>query len=78
MEPHPLTPIENDIIVEICKFLALRGDGSAETLDVIGILGCWGDSLPEEDVLSLLQAVNAHCDGRFGRLRARKPNSPVE
>jgi hypothetical protein len=60
MKVHPLTPIENDIIIEICRFLSLRGDGSQITEDVIGILGCWGDLLPEEDVCSLLRAVNAH------------------
>lgn len=64
MKIHPLTPIENDIIVEICRFLGMCGDGSAETSDVIGILGCWGDSLPEEDVLSLLRAVNEHLASR--------------
>ena len=60
MEVHPLTPIEYDIIVELCRFLAVKGDGSSEVADVIGILGCWGDSLPEEDILVLLHAVNAH------------------
>lgn len=60
MQPHPLTPIENDIIVEICRFLALRGEQPEVTEEVIGILGCWGDSLPEEDILSLLRAVNSH------------------
>ncbi|HVE16854.1 MAG TPA: hypothetical protein VNB29_08950 [Chthoniobacterales bacterium] len=60
MDIHPLTPIENDIIVEICRYLATRAASAEEVGDVIGVLGCWGDTLPEEDILSLLRAINSH------------------
>ncbi len=60
MQVHPLTPLENEIIVEICRYLATRASAAEEVGDVIGVLGCWGDTLPEEDVLSLLRAINSH------------------
>ncbi|MGH2551710.1 MAG: hypothetical protein ACRDHN_20175 [Thermomicrobiales bacterium] len=60
MNVHPLTPIENDIIVEICRFLAVGKYGHALTGDVIEILGCWGDTLPEEIILKFLREINSH------------------
>ncbi len=67
MDVHPLTPVENEIIIEICRYLAMRVPMAEEVGDVIGILGCWGDTLPEEDILSLLRAVNSHATSNSPR-----------
>ena len=59
MNIHPLTPVENEIVVEICRYLAANCYGQAFTAEVIGVLGCWGDTLPEEDILALLHQINS-------------------
>jgi hypothetical protein len=59
MAIHPLTPIENEIIVEICRYLATRASSAEEVGNVIEVLGSWGDTLEEEDVFDALHAINA-------------------
>jgi hypothetical protein len=39
---------------ELCRSLALLGAGS----DLLGTVGSWGDSLPDEDVLTNLRCWN--------------------
>ncbi|HVE16050.1 MAG TPA: hypothetical protein VNB29_04905, partial [Chthoniobacterales bacterium] len=49
---------ENEIIVEICRYLATRAASADEVGTVIDVLGSWGDTLPEEDVLRTLHEIN--------------------
>jgi hypothetical protein len=58
MAIHPLTPIENEIVVEICRYLATRAASAEEVGEVIDVLGHWGDTLEEEDVLRALHGIN--------------------
>ena len=46
--------VNRAITNEICRALILLGAGS----DLIGTVGSWGDSLPDEDVLSNLKGRN--------------------
>lgn len=46
--------VNQEIVVEIYLALVLLGAES----DLLGTVGSWGDSLPEEDVLSGLKAWN--------------------
>jgi hypothetical protein len=58
MAIHPLTSIENEIVVEICRYLAVRASSSEEVGSVIGILGSWGHDLAEKEVFEALRAIN--------------------
>lgn len=44
-----------EIVAELYRALVLFGAGN----DLLGIVGSWGDSLPDTDVLSGLRAWNA-------------------
>ena len=46
---------ERRIIQELYRTVVLLGGES----DLLGLIGSWGDSLPDEDVLAGLQAWNA-------------------
>lgn len=75
MNIHPLTPIEFRIVEEVCRFLAQRSDGSKAFQDAISILGSWGDSMPEEQILTLLSAIN---ESGPGWEAIRKPDPGLE
>ena len=76
MNIHSLTPVEYRIVEEICCFLARHGDGSPAVQDAISILGQWGETLPEEQVLKQLEELNDK-GSMWDELRARHPGLEV-
>jgi hypothetical protein len=49
-----MSTVNRDIVSEIYKAMEKLGAGS----DLLGIVGSWGDSLPEAQVLSMLRGWN--------------------
>jgi len=47
--------MNREIVNELYRALVILGAGS----DLLGTIGSWGDSLPDEDVLANLRAWNA-------------------
>lgn len=55
MEIEKLTPIQYEIICELSKAIATLGGKS----DIQSVLGSWGDTLPQSDVLAMLKQYNS-------------------
>jgi hypothetical protein len=49
-----MSTVNSEVVSEIYKAMEKLGAGS----DLLGIVGAWGDSLPESHVLSMLQGWN--------------------
>jgi hypothetical protein len=61
--PEAMTGHEREIIGELYRAFVLLGAES----DLLGTVGSWRDSLPDQDVLSGLKAWN---DGRLAKIKA--------
>lgn len=49
-----LTPTQNKIIAEIYKAVEMLDGGEG----LLAIIGSWGDTLPDEEVLRMMQEIN--------------------
>jgi hypothetical protein len=49
-----MSTVNSEVVSEIYKAMEKLGAGS----DLLGIVGSWGDSLPESQVLSMLRSWN--------------------
>ena len=59
-----MNPIQKEIVSEIYRALVLLGADNG----LLGAVGSWGDSLPDEDVLANLKGWN---EATFAEIRAR-------
>ena len=64
MEIEKLTPIEGLIVNELCRAIGDLGGGYG----ILSILGSWGDTLPESEILSMLKEYN-----NFNKQPQRQP-----
>ena len=55
MTIEKLTPVQGQILREICAAVNRLGGGR----DIMSILGSWGDTLPEAEILKMLKEYNA-------------------
>lgn len=60
MNIEKLTPTQYGIITQLCKAVQDLGAGPG----LLCILGSWGDTLPESEILTMIEEYNAlpNCD----------------
>jgi hypothetical protein len=63
-----MSAVNSEVVSEIYKAMEKLGAGS----DLLGIVGSWGDSLPESQVLSMLRGWNGRTAGEAQREAAHE------